>query len=104
MACWSPPEIEMRSTKVAFFAVIPYAEYEALLSAAKATQELAEIDKTIAAVEAGEETYPLQGRLGFEEQPQFSAKDHRCHAGKKPAGSEGFYPDEYRGTQQCRQE
>ena len=42
------------------FAVIPYGEYEALVKQIKDSQKFVGLDKTIAAIDAGEETYPLE--------------------------------------------
>jgi DNA-binding XRE family transcriptional regulator len=42
------------------FAVIPYDEYQALLSKTRVYQEYPELDKVITAVDAGEETFPLE--------------------------------------------
>ena len=41
------------------FAVIPYNEYQSLLRKAQGARTFVELDSTIAAVKAGEETYPL---------------------------------------------
>lgn len=42
------------------FAVIPYDEYQELLSKTRVNQEYPELDKVMAAVDAGEETFPLE--------------------------------------------
>lgn len=42
------------------FAVIPYDEYQALLNQTRGNQEYSELDKVVAAVNAGEETFPLE--------------------------------------------
>ncbi len=42
------------------FAVIPYDEYEKLLNAAKGKDKYSNLDKIVAAIEAGEETFPLE--------------------------------------------
>ena len=41
------------------FAVIPYGEYEELLNAAKGKEKYSGLDKIMAAIEAGEETFPM---------------------------------------------
>jgi DNA-binding XRE family transcriptional regulator len=42
------------------FAVIPYGEYQVLLNKAQGNQAFVELDRTIAAIKSGEETYPLE--------------------------------------------
>jgi len=42
------------------FAVIPYDEYQALLDQTRVNQEYPELDKVVAVVKAGEETFPLE--------------------------------------------
>ena len=42
------------------FAVIPYDEYQALLSKTQVNQGYPGLDKVMAAVDAGEETFPLE--------------------------------------------
>jgi DNA-binding XRE family transcriptional regulator len=41
------------------FAVIPYDDYQSLLSEARRKQKYVELDRTVAAVAAGAETFPL---------------------------------------------
>jgi DNA-binding XRE family transcriptional regulator len=41
------------------FAVIPYDDYQSLLSKARGKRDYVELDRTVAAVAAGEETFPL---------------------------------------------